>query len=232
MEFSESFLRHEYIDLNKSARTIARECGVSHPLVRSRLRQFGIPIRRNAACVEEPDLIGQPFGKWIVLGYAGLTKNRQRAYHCQCQCGFLQDVVKSRLLTNKAKSCRKCRRVGMAHPLRKGYREITGHFWSKCKQSAKKRNHAFLIDIEYAYGLVEQQGWRCKLSGVSIAIAQHHSEESTASLDRIDSTGDYTEGNVQWVHKDVNLMKNRLCEKRFVELCIKITEVNRGSISV
>jgi hypothetical protein len=41
----------------------------------------------------------------------------------------------------------------------------------------------------------------------------------TASLDRIDSTKGYIEGNLQWVHRDINKLKKNLPDDRFVEIC-------------
>lgn len=32
----------------------------------------------------------------------------------------------------------------------------------------------------------------------------------------------YVKGNVQWVHKDINLMKNALDQEYFVNLCTKV----------
>jgi hypothetical protein len=40
-----------------------------------------------------------------------------------------------------------------------------------------------------------------------------------ASLDRIDSKKGYVEGNVHWVHKDVNMMKRNFTEEYFINLC-------------
>jgi len=45
-----------------------------------------------------------------------------------------------------------------------------------------------------------------------------------ASLDRIDSTGGYTEGNVQWVHRTVNFMKQSLSDAELVQWCRRIVE--------
>jgi len=45
-----------------------------------------------------------------------------------------------------------------------------------------------------------------------------------ASLDRIDNNKGYIEGNVQWVIKKINYMKNTLSEKNFINLCNKISE--------
>lgn len=47
---------------------------------------------------------------------------------------------------------------------------------------------------------------------------------STASLDRIDSSRGYVQGNVQWVRVDINLMKHSLKMKDFVEWYMKVAE--------
>jgi hypothetical protein len=48
----------------------------------------------------------------------------------------------------------------------------------------------------------------------------------TASIDRIDSNLGYTESNVVWVHKDVNIMKNNFTKEYFLMMCQKVTETN------
>lgn len=48
------------------------------------------------------------------------------------------------------------------------------------------------------------------------------SSETTASLDRIVSTKGYVEGNVQWVCKMVNIMKNVYDQEDFINMCKKI----------
>jgi hypothetical protein len=48
----------------------------------------------------------------------------------------------------------------------------------------------------------------------------------TASLDRIDSSKGYVEGNVQWVHKRINIMKNDLSDSEFIEWCRVVSKNN------
>lgn len=48
----------------------------------------------------------------------------------------------------------------------------------------------------------------------------------TASLDRIDSSKGYIEGNVQWVHKYVNVMKWDFSMEEFLDICRKICITN------
>lgn len=49
-----------------------------------------------------------------------------------------------------------------------------------------------------------------------------------ASLDRIDSSLGYIEGNVQWVLREINFMKGNLDEEYFKNICIAIGKYNKG----
>ena len=40
--------------------------------------------------------------------------------------------------------------------------------------------------------------------------------DATASLDRIDSSKGYIKGNVQWVHKNINYMKQEMTNEEFL----------------
>ena len=46
--------------------------------------------------------------------------------------------------------------------------------------------------------------------------------EQTASLDRIDSTKGYVPGNIQWVHKDINRIKNKFSMDELLSYVKKI----------
>lgn len=71
------------------------------------------------------------------------------------------------------------------------------------------------------WDLTEEQMYKsytgfCALTGWEINIGYTN---STASLDRIDSNLGYVEGNIQWVHKLVNMMKNKYSQEQFIEVC-------------
>ena len=89
--------------------------------------------------------------------------------------------------------------------------------------NAKKRNIEFKITKSEAYEKFLAQNKKCKLSGLPLSFPLHGTDlinnGCIASLDRIDSNMSYTYNNIQWVHKDINLMKNALSELRFMELC-------------
>ena len=113
----------------------------------------------------------------------------------------------------------------------KGYEELSGTRWSSYQVGAQRRGLEFNIAIEYVWELFLKQERRCALSGVPIDfdmsldnLRKTGHQGGLASLDRIDSKQGYIEGNVQWVHKDVNKMKMELPQERFLEMVKQISK--------
>lgn len=100
----------------------------------------------------------------------------------------------------------------------KGGEFIYGWVYNKMIKAAEKRKHHFDISMTYLEDLFIWQEKKCALSGLSLGFGRD-SKSTTASLDRIDSSVGYIEGNVQWVHKDVNMMKQQLGNCQFIEYC-------------
>lgn len=87
------------------------------------------------------------------------------------------------------------------------------------------------MNTDNLWDLMVKQNHKCALSGLDITLSkgknvvmttnQNNLDYSgwTASLDRIDSKKGYIEGNVQWVHRHINIMKNSYDEDYFKELC-------------
>ena len=71
---------------------------------------------------------------------------------------------------------------------------------------------------------------QCALSGLPIKLPDRYKQTFTASIDRIDSSKGYVKGNVQWVHKDINMMKRNLNQARFVEFCLAVASTCGGEI--
>ena len=79
--------------------------------------------------------------------------------------------------------------------------------------------------------LLMQQNFKCNLSNIQLTYGYIPLKEITASLDRINNKKGYIEGNVQWVHKYINLMKGYLHEDTFLYLCSELTKTNKKRIS-
>lgn len=90
--------------------------------------------------------------------------------------------------------------------------------WYEIQKSASgKKSGRKSVDIDitkdYIVRLFRKQEGKCAISGQKIVLGVN------ASLDRIDSSLGYIKGNVQWVNKDVNLMKGMFSLDRFLEVC-------------
>lgn len=106
----------------------------------------------------------------------------------------------------------------------KGYKDLSGKYWSDVKYGAKRRGIPFSKDltIEYAWELFIKQEKKCVLSGLNIELYPDIKTRNTASLDRIDNSKGYSRCNIQWLHKSVNVLKHKMTNEETIELCRKI----------
>ena len=195
------------------------ECVVSRPnLLNGHCESCG--------CNVSSSLIGQKFGKLLVIDAAG-KENGTTYWQCRCECKRIVIVKRGHLTDGGTISCG-CSRKGKNSSHWLGVGDLSASFYRRFQQSAKRRKIDFAVGIEYLWQLFQKQNGKCALSGVPITLppnsrACHHGVDS-ASLDRIDSNEGYVEGNVQWLHKDVNFMKYRFDESYFVLMCQKIAQ--------
>jgi hypothetical protein len=155
-------------------------------------------------------------------------KGKNRCCKWKCDCGKEKVIKIYNVVTGKVKSCG-CLvlKPKEQNPNWKGFGEISGHSWKRKRNCAKERGYEFTITKEYAWNQFLKQNRKCALSGEPLTFnSSTYSCDGTASLDRIDSTGGYVEGNIQWVHKDVNNMKQWYDQNYFIELCKKIARHN------
>lgn len=117
------------------------------------------------------------------------------------------------------------------NPLWKGYREIPYNWFSRYFLRGKKKNKRIGdIQIEDVYNIWIKQHKKCALSGVNIGFydvfssATNKHTNHSCSIDRIDSSKEYTIDNIQLVHKDINIMKNKYSQTYFIKMCKLIVE--------
>lgn len=172
---------------------------------------------------------GEEVGSWTLLRY--LTKNNRGYWECECKCGEIFLVEVASLNRGRSQSCRAC-----AMKSTRDTRIVPAHYWLKLNRHAEKRGHVVHVTHQYAEQLLEQQCHRCALTGWEIGFGrgrrkngQHSDGETTASLDRVEPSLHYTAGNIQWVHKDVNRMKQAFSESRLLELCIAVISFHKDA---
>lgn len=178
------------------------------------------------------DISGQRFGKLVVLNYVE-TINKTRRYLCQCDCGKQKILIRKLLVRGDTTSCG-CNWIksNIKHHSWRGYKDIPLDFFSTIKRSAESRNIEFNITIEQISDLLEYQNKKCALSGLDLQFSKIRKDKKTqtCSLDRIDSNVGYIEGNIQWVHKRINIMKNKLSDKDFIYFCLMVANKNKNKI--
>lgn len=173
------------------------------------------------------EMVGKKFGRLEVIEVIEGTKPLK--WLCLCDCGKKRSVAGASLRHGETKSCGCLRKQLTSERCWGGYQEISGAYISSIIWGAKQRNIEYNVSNEYIWNLYLKQDRKCCLSGEEICFKRNHKDVTgTASLDRIDSSKGYIEGNVQWVHKDINIMKSNHDEKYFIELCTKVSIYKMG----
>jgi len=178
------------------------------------------------------NVIGEKYGKLVIFQEHSTTRNGHRRFSCQCECGNTTNVLLTHLRQGNTMSCGCDIPIGKAHKQWNGIGEMSGAFWYdhiiKSSNGNKKRRKIELnITKEYVWELFLKQNKKCALSGIILKFPERAKDKSwTASLDRIDNCKGYIEGNVQWLHKDVNMLKRTYSQKYLIELCKLITKNN------
>lgn len=102
------------------------------------------------------------------------------------------------------------------------------------KARCKRKGRDYNISAEYLIDLFREQAGICALSGREMVASQSSSRKNshpnTVSVDRIDSAGGYTIGNVRLVTTHCNIARSNFTDEQFIELCRDIVRHSeRGS---
>jgi hypothetical protein len=176
----------------------------------------------------DKNLLNKKIGMLKVIQIVEQNNSRRKGkWLCKCDCGN-QIIVTDRWL----RECKNNISCGCHHKkikselYFKGYKDISKTFFSAIKRNAYRRQLDFNVTIKQLWKLYLKQNKKCSISGLDIKIAQYGSDKNTASLDRIDSNKGYVKGNIQWVHKDINLMKGSFIDKYYIDMCKIVYENN------
>ena len=199
-------------------------------------RTFSCEVIPNCGCfcANGKWLKGQRFGKLTVEKLLPDKHYKNNVWLCKCDCGASKAMDTHQLCTQGLTSCG-CDYYpsGPGSPCWKGCGDIPKNFWNKLLESARRRDVEVDVSIQDVWELFLEQNGRCALSGeyltFGVAPAYRNNKnhvEATASLDRIDSSRGYVPGNIQWVHKWINLMKLDLSDCEFIDWCKRVVEFN------
>lgn len=189
------------------------DCGGIKTVNKSDLRNNRV---KSCGCQHSPrkDVIGKTFHYMRVDEYSYTNKHRVLHYNCTCLlCNKVFDIESGMIGIQKSCGCYQYNKA-------ENTRYVTGHYFSIIRRSAGYRKHEFNIERGYLDDLFEQQNKKCALTGLELNFeVDKNRSGQIASVDRIDSNIGYIPGNVQWIHKDINLMKGKLSESHFKCLC-------------
>jgi len=183
----------------------------------------------NTSCgCRKRELLGNKFGMLEVIEKLEYCdKYRSTLWKCKCECGN-EVILSSSGLTLKTRSCGCFKLIsGPKQMYWKGKGELSISYLYKIHVHAKRRQIPYNLEINYLWNLFLQQNRKCALSGRELFFSAKKGQKQTASLDRIDSYKGYTEGNVQWIHKDINFMKQKYSQDYFIETCKEIVKFNK-----
>lgn len=169
-----------------------------------------------------------------------IVSNRNRQFCiCKCDCGKTVERRRdylSKCATGEDKftsscGCKKYDKIkGNKSHKWTGVGDLSGQYYASIKNRAQQKKKSknrengieFSVSIEFLWNLFLTQNKLCAISGLPITLSQSRGKkraEQTASLDRIDCSKGYVEDNVQWVHKDINKMRNTMTMEDFVKTC-------------
>jgi hypothetical protein len=172
------------------------------------------------------EMIGNKYGELIVKGEHSKDHNGHIKFLCECVCGNDHIANGSHLRRLNITHCGCKSKKGKDHPLFSGNEDISGNWWCnhiiRASNGKYRKEKIVSITPKYAYDLYIKQNKRCVLSNILIFI-NDKTDYNTASLDRIDNTKGYIEGNVQWVHKDINMMKRIYNQDYFIKMCTLVS---------
>lgn len=223
-------IEEEYFRQGLTQKEIAKNHGLRQCDVSYAMKEMGIICRPKGA--RKVDITGQRFGRLVAIEEHFRKTPRPRCrWRCVCDCGNETYATAGILRFGTKRSCG-CIREEMVKsnsPTWKGMGCVSGEFLCKYRTHSKRRGIEFGLNVRYMHDLLVDQGGVCAPSGIPLTFDKEgpDGEGVNASIDRIDSGGGYLPGNVQWVDKRINFMKQDLPQDEFIELCGKIVEFMR-----
>lgn len=163
--------------------------------------------------------IGDKFKNWIVIEGPRTSTHRSIQWKVQCcKCNATTRWIESSELIDRNGSfmCYKCaqKERGERNRIQNGgTKYLSINRYHRWERSAKKRNYIFSVSIQYLTELYLLQNKKCAITGEFLPNLEK------ASLDRIDSTQGYIEGNVQWVTVQANLSKHIMNMDELYNFC-------------
>ncbi len=231
---TKEYLIEEHIKKKRTLTDIATELGLTRGGVKYYLKKHNISILTKKGG-QTKDLLKQKFGKLLVIGRVeGENYHTQSVWHCECECGNTIDVCRGSLVRNKTKSCgcyNKEQIKKRGHEKYSGSKYVPGKKITNIIKNAKHRK-IYCIEKEELQKEIdrvfEEQNFKCIYSGEDLRFYDRDNngniipKSGNASVDRIDSSKGYIQGNLQICTKRINVSKMEVSHKDFLLMIEKI----------
>jgi hypothetical protein len=172
------------------------------------------------------DRSGWKFGKITVGSFAGRNKFGQVLWNCLCDCGTKTVVSAVNLVSGSNKAIKSC---GCYMPNKDNFKThgATGtsefNSWMYMNQRCSSTSDAHKIKY---YGEVEvQESWKADFTEFLSHIGRQPNDGSKYTIERLDNSLGYCEGNVRWATQ-TSQARNKTLQKR------SITGFNGVTLSV
>lgn len=156
-----------------------------------------------------------------------LVRKEDGRFYKECpSCGEEQSYLRKNYAEESfklGKLCKKCSNKIPDNNSHKGYYKnvLRKSFAHKYRTNALIRRIDWNVSFDYLAELLIEQDFKCALTGWDIHAMEVN---SPASLDRIDSSIGYVEGNLQWVNSKVNMMKQQYSQEDFIKVCLAVAD--------
>lgn len=188
---------------------------------------------RNDCVFDGIDYKNQTVGGYRIIEFSHIQTfpSGQRAPYWKIiciHCNVEKTLSRHKIINSCQKGCRKCikdRFSGIDSPLWKDtdIKKVTGIYYQKTKHQAEKRKIPFQITRKEMDAKFIEQNGKCIYTGYDLFFGDNY-QNGNASIDRINSKEGYISNNIQWVHKDINIMKWDFSHDQFINICKLITE--------
>jgi len=179
-------------------------------------------IEKSCGCIKRlkaPNfkyLVGQRYGRLVVISRAGNNNKQNSIWKCKCDCGNENTVLAFNLVSGQTKSCGCLKKNWMKSGV-----AIQNRIFANYKRSAKYRKLEFEIDFEKFVAICEMPCSYCGDKPDKLTIGKN-GQWIHGGVDRIDSSKGYIDGNCTPACEICNLMKFDIPVDTFYEKIDKI----------
>lgn len=182
------------------------------------------------------NLVGQRFGRLIVIEEAKKEKSNNSYWRCRCDCGNETTVIGTSLTSGHTTSCG-CKKIEETIKRNTTHGESNTRLYSIWRHMIKRTENPH--DERYKYyggrGIKVCEEWH-DYSVFSI-WAKENGYDDSLTIERIDVNGNYCPENCTWATKEEQANNKRYCiyvlfmgEKRTLAECSRLSGINYNTL--